>query len=307
MADKKNELAETGWKIKKEKGEAALRIRLPGGDFSAEEMKAAADLAEKYGRGSVHITSRQGCEIQGIPWDKIGEVNRELEPFADKWRLDTETRNIMACIGNKFCRFGTYDTTFLSSELEEILRCNEFIVKIALSGCPNDCIKAHIQDIGILGQVEPIYTDSKCISCGICVSICGEVAGALSLQEKVFRDHNKCIGCGECAVMCPTGAMSKGDNYFKVLIMGRTGKKNPRLAAPFLSWALKDTVLKLCANINPFIARHIDRSLKKDRMGYIFDRTGYKVFKEEILRGIPLGQKTVVAENINFKGYTNFD
>lgn len=306
MTGDKREFTENYWKIKKERGRATLRIRLPGGNFSAEEMIKAAEIAEKYGRGSVHITSRQGCEIPDIPLDDIEKVEEELKPFTEKWCLNTETRNIMGCIGSRVCRFGLYDTTALSSEIEELMSLNEFIVKIALSGCPNDCIKAHIQDIGILGQIEPVYVDSECLFCRTCVGICMEIAGALSLENKVTRDHNKCIGCGECVVMCPSGAMSRGKNYFSVLIMGRTGKKNPRLAAPFLSWAPRDTILKLCANINPFIAEHIDRSLTKDRMGYIFDRTGYHVFKKEILRGVPFGEKTVIAEEVSFRGYNNF-
>ena len=49
-------------------------------------------------------------------------------------------------------------------ELEKTVYPNDFHFKIAVSGCPNDCIKAVMNDFGILCTVEPVYDESRCIS-----------------------------------------------------------------------------------------------------------------------------------------------
>ena len=63
-------------------------------------------------------------------------------------------------------------------------------------------------------------------------------------------------------------------------------------------------VLKICGNLYKYIDQHIDRSLPKEHVGYIVDRTGYNVFKEEVLRDVDLSPKTKVAKSLDFAGYT---
>lgn len=116
------------------------------------------------------------------------------------------------------------------------------------------------------------------------------------------RNVVACIGCGECVLKCPASAWIRGGQNYRVVIMGRTGKKNPRLAAGFLEWAEREVVLKICANLYQYIDKYIDRSLPKEHVGYIVDRTGYNVFKEEVLRDLNLGSKTKVASFLDFAG-----
>ena len=198
-------------------------------------------------------------------------------------------------------------STELARKIEKLIFPNDFHVKIAVSGCPNDCIKAHMQDIGIMGMVLPIYNKERCIGCQACVINCHRVStGALSFKNyKVERDEKRCIGCGECILKCPTAAWSRGDKYYRVVIMGRTGKKNPRIAKPFLEWVTEDTLLKVIANMYDYIERHIDRSLPKEHVGYIVDRTGLPVFAQEVLSIVELGEKARVAKFIGFGGYDN--
>lgn len=56
-----------------------IRIRSLAGDFKAQELGVIGRVAEKYGKGIVHITTRQGCEIHNIPSDKLEEAVAELE------------------------------------------------------------------------------------------------------------------------------------------------------------------------------------------------------------------------------------
>jgi anaerobic sulfite reductase subunit C len=218
------------------------------------------------------------------------------------------TRNISACIGNRVCPFANYDTAEFANEIEKAVFPNDYHVKIALTGCPNDCIKAHLQDIGIIGQVDRQYDEYRCIGCKACVENCKRrVTGALTMvNHKVKIDKTRCLGCGECIMKCPTGAWHRNpEHFFRVVILGRTGKKNPRLASTFLEWVDKDTIIKVLKNLYTYIDRYIDKQNPdgKEHIGYIFDRTGYEVFKECVLKDITLPIGAKVAERIDFAGY----
>lgn len=309
-----------GWRIAKDRNLTCLRLRVPGGSLPAELLPLIQEIAERFGNGTVHLTTRQGFEIPFISFEHMDEINALLSPLIKELEVkigvnieDTSkgypaagTRNVVACIGNKVCANAVFNTTALAKDIEQVIYPNNPHVKIAVTGCPNDCIKAHLHDIGVLGQVEPIYEAERCIGCQACVNNCKKVStGALSfVNYKVKRDASRCIGCGECVLKCPTAAWTRGGQYYRVVIMGRTGKKNPRLAAGFLEWAERKVVLKICANLYTYINQHIDRSLPKEHVGYIVDRTGYNVFKEEVLKDVELSPQTKVAQFLNFAGYT---
>jgi len=92
---------------------------------------------------------------------------------------------------------------------------------------------------------------------------------------KVVRDHAKCIGCGECICKCPTGAWSRSHTkYYKLVIMGRTGKKNPRLAQDFIKWVDEESIIKIIKNTYSYIEKYMDNNAPggKEHIGYIVDR-----------------------------------
>jgi anaerobic sulfite reductase subunit C len=309
------------WRITKDRNLTCLRIRVPGGHFPVKFLPLIQEIAERFGNGNVHITTRQGFEIPGISYDDMNEINARLAPLIEELEVNigvkidqpsqgypaAGTRNVVACIGNNVCQNAVFNTTNLAKDIEKVIYPNNPHVKVAVTGCPNDCVKVHLHDIGIIGQVEPVYDAQRCIGCQACVKNCHKVStGALTfVNNKVKRDALRCIGCGECVLKCPVAAWTRGGQYYRVVVMGRTGKKNPRLAAGFLEWAERETVLKVCANLYAYIDKYIDRSLPKEHVGYIVDRTGYGVFKEEILKGVELGSKTKIAAHLDFAGVVN--
>ena len=56
-------LKKNAFRITKERGITASRVRVPGGHLDAELLGKIQEISEKYGNGKVHITSRQGFEI----------------------------------------------------------------------------------------------------------------------------------------------------------------------------------------------------------------------------------------------------
>lgn len=309
------QLKKNAFRITKERGRTAIRIRVPGGHMEAKYFPILQEVAEKYGNGTVHITIRQGFEIPGIDMKYIKEINELIQPVIEGLEINqidpstgysaSGTRNVSACVGNRVCPFANYDTSAFAQKLEKAIFPNDRHVKIALTGCPNDCIKARMQDFGIIGMTEPQYDPYRCISCQACVKNCKKrSADALRFENyKVVRDQDKCIGCGECVGKCPTGAWTRSEEkYYKLVIMGRTGKKNPRLAQDFITWIDEESILKIILNTYDFIEQYIDKEapLGKEHIGYIVDRAGYQEFRKWALKEINLGPKAVVAPYINW-------
>ena len=164
-------IKKNAFRITKHRGTTSLRVRIPGGELSAEIMPILHDIATKYGDGKMHITIRQGFEITGIKFEDMQAVNKMIEPVIhllevkngveigepNKGYPAAGTRNISACIGNKVCPYGNYNTTELAKRIEKAIFPHDHHFKVACTGCPNDCIKAHMQDFGVIGTAKVEY------------------------------------------------------------------------------------------------------------------------------------------------------
>ena len=280
-------LKKNAFRVTKRRGYTASRIRVPGGHLDAKLLLNIQEIADTYGDGTVHITTRQGFEIPGIDMKDIPEVNKKLQPIIEALEINQEnpgdgynaagTRNVSACIGNNVCPFANYNTTNFAKKIEKAIFPNDLHFKIALTGCPNDCIKARMHDFGIIGMTEPQYERNRCVSCGACVRACKKKAtGALSFEN------------------------------FKVV---RTGKKNPRLAEDFILWVDEDSIIKIILNTYKYVTEYIAKDAPggKEHIGYIIDRTGFMEFKKWALEGVTLSEKALMKNNVYWSGihYTN--
>ena len=148
-------------------------------------------------------------------------------------------------------------------------------VKVAFTGCSNDCAHVALDDFGIIGMTEPQY------------------------------DPARCIGCGVCVVYCPTRAWTRSpERYFRVKIMGRTGKQNPRLAQDWLRWVDEDSIVKIVKNTYAFIEEYIDPNAPegKEHIGYIVDRVGFDEFCKWALEDVELPEKCRRATRVYWDG-----
>ncbi|MBR3771685.1 MAG: 4Fe-4S binding protein, partial [Clostridium sp.] len=157
------------------------------------------------------------------------------------------------------------------------------------------------------GMTIPQYDSSRCISCYACVKGCKKLSvSALSVENyTIVRDENKCIGCGVCVTKCPTRAFTRSEKkYYKLTLMGRTGKKNPRLGQDFLVWADEENIIKIVKNTYKYVEAYIspDAPARKEHIGYIIDRTGFEEFKKWALDGVELMPETIMKENIYWNG-----
>lgn len=144
------------------------RVITRNGKITAEESKAIAQAAERFGSGELAMTSRLTVEIQGVPFDNI----EPLREFLAQAGLETggtgsKVRPIVSCKGTT-CQFGLIDTFALSEEIHErfyhgyreVKLPHKF--KIAVGGCPNNCVKPDLNDVGIIGQRVPRIDADRC-------------------------------------------------------------------------------------------------------------------------------------------------
>ena len=258
-------LKKNAFRVSKHRGETASRVRVPGGACNAKVLMEVAQIAQEFGNGQVHLTTRQGFEIEGISLKDMDKVNERLQPIIENLEINQEipgtgypasgTRNVSACIGNRVCPFGNYNTAAFAKRIEKAIFPNDLHFKIALTGCANDCIKARMHDFGIIGMTLPQYDPSRCVSCSACIKGCDKLSvNALHMENyRIVHNLEKCVGCGVCVTKCPTRAWTRSQQkYYRLTIMGRTGKRNPRLGEDFLIWADEDTILKVILNTYKF-------------------------------------------------------
>lgn len=310
-------LKKNAFRVSKERGIGASRVRVPGGYLHAEVLGMVQEISEKYGNGIIHLTTRQGFEIEGIHFEDMDAINQMLQPIIEKLDINQKdpgtgyaasgTRNICACIGNNVCPFANYNTAAFAKRIEKEIFPNDLHFKVALTGCSNDCAKARMHDFGIIGMTMPQYAPERCVSCQACVKGCQKLSvGALRMENgKIVRDTEKCIGCGVCVTKCPTRAWTRSkQKYYKLSIMGRTGKKNPRLGKDFLIWVDEDNIVKIILNTYKFVKEYIspDAPAGKEHIGYIIDRVGFVEWKKWALVGVELLPETIVNDGIYWDG-----
>ena len=86
-------IKKNAFRVTKERGKTASRVRVPGGHLNAQLLSMIQEIAQTYGNGTVHLTSRQGFEIPGIPFDKIPEVNAKLQPIIETLGINQPEKN----------------------------------------------------------------------------------------------------------------------------------------------------------------------------------------------------------------------
>lgn len=310
-------LKKNAFRVSKERGIGASRIRVPGGYLNAKVLGMVQEIAEEYGNGYVHLTTRQGFEIEGIRLEDMEAINQKLQPIIQLLEINQKepgtgypasgTRNISACIGNNVCPFANYNTAELAKQIEKAVFPNDLHFKIACTGCSNDCAKARMHDFGIIGMTMPQYDPTRCVSCQACMKGCKKLSvDALRMENyKIIRDEEKCVGCGVCVTKCPTRALTRSKKkYYKLTIMGRTGKRNPRLGEDFLVWADAENIIKIILNTYRFVEKYIAKDAPggKEHIGYIIDRVGFEEYKRWALKDVELMPETIMRECVYWSG-----
>lgn len=273
-------LKKGGFMRQKQKGCFSLRLAVVGGNLTAENIKTVAEVAEKYGHGYVHMTSRQGIEIPFIKVEDINEVKEELaKGGVGTGVCGPRVRTITACQGAAICPSGCIDTYTLAKELDARYFGRELPhkFKFGVTGCQNNCLKAEENDVGIKGGMTVECNHDDCIQCGVCVKACRE--GALRMEDgKIVIDREKCNNCARCVKSCPTDAWV-GESGYIVSFGGLFGNKiyKGEQIVPIIRD--KETLFRVTDAAISFFEKHANAG---ERFRLTLERVGKEEFKKEV-------------------------
>jgi nitrite reductase (NADH) large subunit len=128
--------------------------RMWGGVTNAKELRAIADVAEKYDIPMVKVTGGQRIDLLGVKREQLPDVWRELNAagMVSGHAYAKGLRTVKTCVGSEWCRFGTQDSTSMGIALERMTwgSWHPHKVKLAVSGCPRNCAEATIKDFGVI-------------------------------------------------------------------------------------------------------------------------------------------------------------
>ncbi len=258
----------------------ALRLRTVGGDLTTEQLRTIIAVAEGYGEGQVHISTRQGMEIHGVDKTRAEAAIAELAAGGVTMGAGgNRVRLVCACPGNTWCRYGVINTKDLAAALDEEHFASEapYKVKMNVTGCANNCGKARENDIGLMGVVVPVWNKSKCTDCGQCLPVCP--TGAITkVGDDYVRDDSLCVNCAACTTLCPPGAWEQAETGIRVLAGGTMGKK-PRLATVVADQLKPAEALALVRKI---LAVYRAEGQPKERLGHMMDRLGFEEFTRRV-------------------------
>ena len=274
-------LKKGGFMRQKQINNFSLRLRVVGGNVTAGQLAKIAEVAEKYGDGHVHLTSRQSIEIPFIKIDDIDAVKDSLaEGNVEPGVCGPRVRTITACQGNAICPSGCIDTFALAKELDDRYFARELPhkFKFGITGCQNNCLKAEENDLGIKGAMKVKWLEDKCIRCKVCVKACR--TEAITFSDGVISvDNEKCNFCGRCAKSCPTDAWDTVSGYivsFGGLFGNSIAKGEPII--PFIED--HDKLMKICDAAIHFFEENAKPS---ERFRFTLERVGKEQFEKVIL------------------------
>lgn len=128
--------------------------RMFGGLCTSQQLRDIADIADKYHVPEIKVTGGQRIDMFGIKKEELPSMWKDLSDagFVSGHAYGKALRTVKTCVGSKWCRFGTQDSTGLGVQLEELTwgswMPHKF--KIAVSGCPRNCAEATIKDFGVV-------------------------------------------------------------------------------------------------------------------------------------------------------------
>jgi nitrite reductase (NADH) large subunit len=128
--------------------------RMWGGVTSSAELRAIADVVDKFDIPTVKVTGGQRIDMLGIKKEDLPAVWADLGKagFVSGQAYAKGLRTVKTCVGSDWCRFGTQDSTGLGIRIEKFMwgSWTPAKVKMAVSGCPRNCAEATCKDVGVV-------------------------------------------------------------------------------------------------------------------------------------------------------------
>ena len=128
--------------------------RMWGGVTTPNELRAIADVADKFNIRTVKVTGGQRIDLLGVKKEDLPAVWADLNAagMVSGHAYGKALRTVKTCVGTEWCRFGTQDSTGLGIKIERFTwgSWTPAKLKMGVSGCPRNCAEATVKDIGIV-------------------------------------------------------------------------------------------------------------------------------------------------------------
>ena len=158
--------------------------RMWGGMTSASELRAIADVVDKFAIPAVKVTGGQRIDMLGIRKEDLPAVWADLGQagFVSGHAYAKGLRTVKTCVGSDWCRFGTQDSTGFGIRLEKFMwgSWTPAKVKLAVSGCPRNCAEATCKDVGVI-----------CVDSGYEIHFAGAAGLDIKGTEKLGLVHTE--------------------------------------------------------------------------------------------------------------------
>ncbi len=132
-----------------------LGLGVPVGRLTPKQMHHLADLATNYGQGELRLTVWQNIILPHIPDAFVETVKRGLHRVGFQVEASSTTSGIIACTGNKGCKYSSTDTKGHAVALGKALTDRRVVIEqpvnLHFTGCPHSCAQHYCGDIGFLG------------------------------------------------------------------------------------------------------------------------------------------------------------
>ena len=265
----------------------SARVITGNGRVTAAQHRRMAEAAERFGNGTLTYTTRQTVEIPGIPYEKIGEFQSFLaEEGLMAGGTGPKVRPVVSCKGTT-CQYGLLDSYALSEEIHQRFYVGYHDVKlphkfkIAVGGCPNNCVKPNLNDLGVVGQRIPQFHKELCKGCKKCAVEAACPVGASKVVDGVLvRNTELCNQCGRCIGTCRFDSITDGTYGYKIYIGGRWGKKVAMGRALNQFFTTKEEVMTV---IEKAILFFKDHGQPGERFADTIARLGFENVEKQLL------------------------
>jgi sulfite reductase beta subunit-like hemoprotein len=158
----------------RQEGFQMMRVKIPFGRLVPEQLDALADVADGYGRGVAHVTTRQCIQYHFMPMAYVETAMRRLDEagLTTREACGNSVRNITACDHTGVHPDQVFDVTPYAEALVRYFLRHPLAAtlprkfKTAFSCCARDAAKAHIHDLGFVARIRDGQRGFKVVCAG---------------------------------------------------------------------------------------------------------------------------------------------
>jgi sulfite reductase (NADPH) hemoprotein beta-component len=149
--------ARSNARAQKDKGYAAVTVRVPLGDLSTTQFRGLASIAEEFSEErEVRMTLEQNLLLRFVEEKHLPALHAALDALGLSQGGAQTISDVVSCPGAYSCRLAVTQSRGMAAELTRALAGRDDKLTIKISGCPNGCGQHYVAGIGLQGSVRKV-------------------------------------------------------------------------------------------------------------------------------------------------------